>query len=268
MRAAWALLVLALTTPAGSWAREWIDPPAMRLLFVGNSLVYVGNLPAVFDALARRNGRSVQSDMLVKGGATLSDRLADGSVERALGSAEYDRVILQERGGDFLCAFGSDSCQRAANSLQRLAGMVRDRGSMPLLLGTYQGSPRASREIVEAESAAAAALGIPYVSISNRLQAGMQAAPSSRWLHADRMHPGHELVLLEAIALYRTLFGESPKNGALRVLAPMHEPDAHFPAAVVSDTFLPDPATRGPRSYTYPAAEVRLALAIAGRNPD
>ena len=87
MRAAGALLVLmlVLTAPADSWARERIDPPALRLLFVGNSLVYVGNLPAVFDALARRNGRSVQSDMLVKGGATLSDRLEDGSVESALG---------------------------------------------------------------------------------------------------------------------------------------------------------------------------------------
>jgi hypothetical protein len=272
MRAAGALLVLVLVlvliAPAGSWARERIDPPPLRLLFVGNSLVYVGNLPAVFDALASRNGRAVQSEMLVKGGATLSDRLEDGSFERALGSGEYDHVILQERGGDFLCAFGADSCQRAANSLQRLAGIVRDRGSMPLLLGTYQGSPRASREIVEAESAAAAALGIAYVSISNRLQAGMQAAPSSRWLHADRMHPGHQLVLLEAIALYRTLFGESPKNGALRVTAPMHEPNTRFPVTVVPTTFQPDPATRGPRSHTYPVDEVRLALAIAGRNPD
>ncbi|SFN18285.1 SGNH/GDSL hydrolase family protein [Dokdonella immobilis] len=268
MRVAWTLLVLALATPAAGWARERIDPPALRVLFVGNSLVYVGNLPAVFDALARRNGRSVHSDMLVKGGATLSDRLEDGSVERALATVKYDHVVLQERGGDFLCTLGADSCKRAAVSLQRLANMARSRDSKPLLLGTYQGSARASRAIVEAESAAATANGIPYVSISNRLQAGIQAAPSVRWLHADHMHPGHQLVLLEAIALYRTLFGESPKNGALRVSAPMHEPDTRFPVAVVRNTFLPDPTARGPRSHIYPATDVRLALAIAGRNPD
>jgi hypothetical protein len=267
MRAAWALLVLALATPAGSWARERTDPPAMRVLFVGNSLVYVGNLPAVFDALASRNGRIVHSDMLVKGGATLSDRLEDGSVERALGSVKYDHVVLQERGGDFLCAFGADSCQRAADSLRRLATMARDRDSMPLLLGTYQGSPRASRAIVEAESAAAAAIGIPYVSISNRLQAALQASPSGKWLHPDGMHPGPQLVLLEAIALYRALFGESPKNGALRVSAPMHEPDTRFPVAVVDNTFRPDSAENNRSTHVYPAADVRLALAIAGRNP-
>ncbi|HET6913028.1 MAG TPA: hypothetical protein VFH71_06760 [Rhodanobacteraceae bacterium] len=59
-------------------------PPPVRILFVGNSLTYVGNLPAVLDALATANGRRVQSDMIVKGGATLTQWLARGSVQKAL----------------------------------------------------------------------------------------------------------------------------------------------------------------------------------------
>ncbi len=65
---AFLVLVLVLATRSGACATDRIDRPELRVLFVGNSLVYVGNLPAVFDALARRNGRPVQSDMLVKGG--------------------------------------------------------------------------------------------------------------------------------------------------------------------------------------------------------
>ncbi len=38
----------------------------VHVLFVGNSLTYVGNLPAVLEALATDNGKSLQADMLVK----------------------------------------------------------------------------------------------------------------------------------------------------------------------------------------------------------
>lgn len=262
---AFLVLVLVLATRSGACATDRIDRPELRVLFVGNSLVYVGNLPAVFDALARRNGRPVQSDMLVKGGATLSERLADGSAERAMRSAKYDHVVLQERGGDFLCAFGADSCKRAEASLQQLAAMAKSLDSRPLLLGTYQGRPRTSRAIVEAESAAAANAGIPYVAISNRFQAAINGSPSRKWLHPDGMHPGHQLVLLEAVTLYRALFGESPKGAALRVSAPMHEPDSKFPVAVVQSTFRPGSATNASSPYIYSAAEVRLAIAIANR---
>lgn len=267
MRLGWVFLAVVLGASDLAWAAERIDRPDLRVLFVGNSLVYVGNLPAVFDALALRNGVSVHSDMLVEGGAALSNRLADGSVERALSSTRYDYVVLQERGGDFLCGFGVDACMRAAAALPRLAELARDHDSKPLLLGTYQVLPGASRAIVEAESDAAAKIGIAYVSISNRLQAAMRTSPSGKWLHADRTHPGHALVLLEAIALYRTLFDSSPKNGALRVVAPMHHPDSRFPLAVVRPTYRPESPGNAGDSYFYPAEEVRLALAIAGRNP-
>lgn len=265
MRTTRIMLVLLLAMLNGACATEPIDRPELRILFVGNSLVYVGNLPAVFDALAKRNGRPVQSDMLVSGGATLSERLEDGSVDRALRSTKYDYVILQERGGDFLCEYGIDACKRAATSLRQLATMARDLDARPLLLGTYQGLPKASRAIVAAESSAAASNGIPYVAISNRLHVALQASPSGDWLHRDRMHPGHQLVLLEAITLYRTLYGSSPKKTALRVTAPMHEPDSMFPAEAVRNTFRNDAANSATMSHFYSAEEVMLALNIASR---
>jgi hypothetical protein len=47
------------------------------LLFVGNSLTYVGNLPAVLDALAASNKKSLQSHMIVKAVATLTELVED-----------------------------------------------------------------------------------------------------------------------------------------------------------------------------------------------
>ena len=263
MRVLRALLILALAALIGACATARVEKPPLRILFVGNSLTYVGNLPAVFEALARRSGRPVRSDMLVKGGATLSQRLADGSVELALATVHYDHVVLQERGGDFLCAFGPDSCERATASLRRIATMAIKQHAMPLLLGTYQGLPKASRTLVDAEAIAAANIGIPHVALSNHFQAAIHEVPSGEWLFADGMHPGHQLVLLEAILLYEALFNDSPIQGALAVSAPMHAPDARFPVAVVDSTFSPGPAANVAGTYSYPANVVARTLTIA-----
>ena len=41
-------------------------PAPIRILFVGNSLTYVGNLPAALEALSTSNGKSVSVEMLVE----------------------------------------------------------------------------------------------------------------------------------------------------------------------------------------------------------
>src|SRR4051794_10679841 len=50
-----------------------------RVLFIGNSFTFVNNLPAVFAALGQANGFPIATQMLVKSGAALADRIADGS---------------------------------------------------------------------------------------------------------------------------------------------------------------------------------------------
>ena len=128
-----ALLVfLALT---GCSRQESVQP--QRVLFVGNSLTYVGNLPAVYSALAADNGHTVHSDMIVRGGATLSQRVADGSVARALESDRYAVIVLQERGGDLMCSFGPGSCVDSRAAIKALVALVREHGADVVLLGTY-----------------------------------------------------------------------------------------------------------------------------------
>lgn len=96
-------------------------PKPVQVLFVGNSLTYVGNLPAVLEALAADNGKSLQADMLVKGGATLTQWLESGAVQRALQARHYDYVVLQERGNDFACGFGPQVCKDSRHALHALA---------------------------------------------------------------------------------------------------------------------------------------------------
>ncbi|GGY20208.1 hypothetical protein GCM10008098_10850 [Rhodanobacter panaciterrae] len=202
--------------------------PTTQVLFVGNSLTYVNNLPAALSALAAANGRSLQADMIVKGGATLTEHFGDGSVARALAQRHYDFVVLQERGGDFLCGFVPSKCRDAKGSTMALVRIARNAKAVPLLLGTYQTMPEVSAVLVNEESQAARTVTVPYVAVSDRLQRGLTTSPKKSWLYADDMHPGPDLVLLESVLLYRQLFGALPATQAFSVHAPMYRPDAKF----------------------------------------
>jgi hypothetical protein len=191
----------------------------LHVLFVGNSLTYVGNLPGVFDGLSTVNGRPTSSDMLATGGATLTHWIEDGSVNRALSSKRYSYLVLQERGGDFACGFGPEVCVNARRSLATLSKMARAHHVTPLLLGTYQEGAEASKEIVEAESKAARAVGMDYISVSERLRAARRALPDSQWFAPDGMHPGSELTLLDALLLYERIQSRRPSTIGFRVAA-------------------------------------------------
>lgn len=239
-----------------------IGAPAkpLQVLFVGNSLTYVNNLPAVFTALAQDNGHPARADMLVKGGATLAQWQASGAVTVALAAHHYDFVVLQERGNDFACGFGPEACRDARQALETLAKVVRDAGATPVLLGTYQASQRASDTLVAAESKAAAANTMPYLAISPALSAGRQQMPYGNWF-AKAGHPGHDLALLEAVSLYRQLCGAMPKAQALVIHAPMFVPESKFaPPDPVSRPLLPDIPLAG--GYRYSSQEVALATAL------
>jgi hypothetical protein len=235
-----------------------------RILFVGNSLTYVGNLPAVFTALAAENGHSVQTGMIVKGGATLTQWLHDGSVPRALAAGHYDDVVLQERGDDFACGFGPQVCKDSRYALHALAGIVRKAGAKPILLGTYQVAPDASQAIVAAESKAARNNALPYIAVSGRLNEGRKKIPYADWF-ARGGHPGHDLVLLEAVLLYRQLYASLPQAKALQVRAPMFVPGSKFTSpAPLSLPLLPEVPLAG--GYSYSRSDLQQAIGLATGN--
>lgn len=263
-------LLLSIIIAAGSLCASCVSvqqaQTPVRLLFVGNSLTYVGNLPAVLDTLAASHKKPLQSDMIVKGGATLTERVADGAVERALAAKRYDYVVLQERGGDIICAFGPTSCEDAETSLGALTRIVQAHGSTPILLGTYQAVPAASRALVAAEYTAASRLSIAYVPVSDHFQTAKQSAPAAEWFYTDGAHPGHDLILLQAMLLYRQVFDTLPESDGFTVHAPMYEPSTHFlaPSPISHSVASQDVAP----SHTYSADRVALVLAItAGASP-
>lgn len=247
----------ALAPATGSPA----TPAPTSVLFVGNSLTYVGNLPAVFTALANANGHPTEVDMLVRGGATLTQWLDSGAVQKALRAGHYNVVVLQERGNDFACGFGPQVCKDARHALQQLAQIARASGAQPILMGTYQVGAEASRALVAAESQAAGANRVPYIDVSDPLNAGREQYPFFAWF-AKEGHPGPDLVLLEATLLYQQVHDALPASQPLSVRAPLFVPGSRFAAPdPVSQPLLPAIPLAG--GYDYASMEMAAALKLA-----
>lgn len=258
MRALAPLLAILLCLAGCGGAA--VERESERVLFVGNSLTYVGNLPAVFSAMANANGRAVESDMIVRGGATLTERLKDSAIARALDGHRYAALVLQERGGDAVCAFGPGSCADSSASLKAIARMAKEKGvTRVVLLGTYQSMPAFSKALVEQEGAAAAEAGIAYVEVSQTLQRLGGAQPTLAWFDADGMHPGKDLTLLEAVLLHRQLFGALPAAQAVVVDAPIYGVQSGL-TETLRAADAPAPKADTPRSITYPAGTIRDLL--------
>lgn len=252
-----AILCCACQTPP-------LPEQPINILFVGNSLTYTGNLPAVFSSLAAVNDKNVTTAMIANGGATLSERLHNGTVKDALQNEKYSHVILQERGGDFICAFGPESCLNAETATAKLARLVQGKGARALLLGSYQMQPGVSVELVNAEQKAASAANIELVAVSNRFQIAVETERTGKWLYKDNTHPGSDLVLLQAVLLYQQIFHELPAATGFQVKALIFRPNTRFPQGIHKTTDGVDQGT--PMSYDYSSADLAMVLRIIARN--
>ena len=203
-------LALPLTV-FGTTAAE----PETRVLFIGNSLTYVGDLPRVFERISAGNGHPVRTNMIAQAGATLTQHLAYPVTRHTLQDGGYDYVILQERGGDVICAFGPSSCEDARTALAEFAGLAASAGTTPIYLGTYQYAAAVSDALIAAEQELTDELDIAHVPISQALQQGLRKLPHARWLDVDGMHPGQDLTLLKAALIHARIFAQLPAPIAL-----------------------------------------------------
>ena len=254
-----ALLALPILLICASCSGLTSPTQTDRVLFVGNSLTYVGNVPAVFSALAEDNGRPIASDMIVRGGATLSQRVSDGSVARALDEKRYTALVLQERGGDLMCSFGPDSCIQSRRAIKALAALAKERHVFVVLLGTYQPHPTASQRLIKEESSAAAEAGIPYIEVSEKLQQLRNTAPELTWFATDGMHPGKDLALLNAVLVHKALRGSLPGPGPLTVMAPIYGSTSGL-TETLRQADAPAPLPDTPSEVRYPPDTLKKLL--------
>ena len=90
--AALALATLACTN----------DPPVgpgrvgTRVLFIGNSLTYTNDLPAMVRVMGESAGTPLVTGMVAEPGMSLEDHWSRGGARAAVASGRWDVVVLQQ----------------------------------------------------------------------------------------------------------------------------------------------------------------------------
>ncbi len=188
-------------------------PRELRVLFVGNSLVYVNNLPATLRALAAAQAAPVRitTATFVAPGGTVAERWKDGHAAAALRAGKWDAIVLQERGGLLACMVDAEQrsqgdCRASERAHKQFAELARAQRARILLLATWGPDDawqlkldRAIRQLASRTSGEV----IPAGSVLRAYAARYPQTPT----FPDKVHPSLPATLIMAAQLYRAITG-------------------------------------------------------------
>lgn len=215
MRTPWALLaILTVACAAPSLPDLPGQPPpppasggAMRLLFVGNSLTYVHDVPGLVRRLASAAGKP-EPTITVRASPDygLEDHWREGWVAKALREGHYDRLIMQQ-GPSTLAASKADLEEWAG----RFATEAVRHGTTPALYGVWAPAEGNLAAAIANYRDAAVTIGAASYPVGLAWQAARQARPTLPLYGPDGFHASEHGALLAAMVITGLVFDVAPE---------------------------------------------------------
>ena len=117
-----AIAILGLTTFL-VLSPETLSPPDKRILFIGNSFTFGGEVPTQVRNIAITSTPSVNYhvEMVVRGGITLEDHLTETNAIDTLQNGDWDVVVLQDASTMSFSLHWTSRMQRSAAVFAELA---------------------------------------------------------------------------------------------------------------------------------------------------
>ena len=205
------------------------DNKTTRILFIGNSLTYVNNLPAMVAAIAGSQGVTVIHDTHAPGGARFLAHASNKKVLRKLRKKSWDFVVLQEQSQlpSFGAALLATKVFPYAKRLVENARKANPNTSVIfyMTMARRNGDPgfaRISSELLSYEGTQRR-INASYLTMARDNKA-LVAPVGEAWrivreerpdiaLYADNTHPNPTGTYLAACVFYATLF-RRPCTGA------------------------------------------------------
>jgi hypothetical protein len=212
-----ALAALLATGPACSQATSPVNPTGRSVLFVGNSLTYSNDLPAMVERVAEAAGDSVRVGMVAGPNMAVIDHTPSGSEARtAIEDGDWAFVVLQQ--GPTPPGICRDTLVIAA---MRLAPAVRDAGGRPVVFLPWarRTTPQSLGFISESATAAARAVGGVVAPVGIAWREALSADPELPLYEVDGYHPAPVGTLLAALTIYERLFRRDVRAIAPAALA-------------------------------------------------
>lgn len=225
-----AVLLLLLTTGclgAGGLTVPSFPPGAVRVLFIGNSLTYTNDLPAMVEAVARQAGGSAVSVASVAfANFALEDHWHEGTAPRFLREATWDFVVMQQGPSSL-----PENQVYLANWTTQFDPLIRSAGAKPVLYMVWPASNRPGDfpGVRTSYRNAAAAVGGLFAPAGDGWLAAWEVDATLPLYGGDGFHPSSLGTYLAALVITARITGIDPE--ALPDVAP---PGVSASAAVVA----------------------------------
>jgi hypothetical protein len=220
----WLVFVLAVAS-CSSAASDSTPGGDLRVLFIGNSLTQVNDLPGLVSDIARlAGGPRITAEAVDFGGASLEDHWNRTEAREAIERGGWDVVVLQQ-GPSALPA----SRVLLLDYTGRFAQPIRAVGARPAL---YMVWPSLDREfdwdaVTESYSAAARSVDGLILPAGEALREAGRRKPTLALLGADGFHPTPTGSYLAALVIYASLTGREV-SGLIQRTAPADVPESDF----------------------------------------
>jgi hypothetical protein len=242
-----ALWVVAWTTAVARAQPAAAPPAAVRVLFIGNSLTYTNDMPAMVAAMpCFADGRAIQVEAVVGPDLSLADHFKKGTARAALKQQRWDVVVMQQ-GPSALPASRKELLQ----SVSRFAPEIRAAGAQPAMLMVWPSWQRREDfdNVTESYRLASEAIDALQWPVGEAWRAAWRRDPGLPLYLGDEVHPSPLGTYLGALVVCSALGGRSPLELPASIVVngkPLVLPRAHtdFAAASAAETLARFPAAR------------------------
>lgn len=180
-------------------------PPELNVLFIGNSLTYVNDVPEMVKAIAKNNGKKFKFKMVAYPDFSLEDHWKKGDALKAVKDGKWDFVVLQQ---------GSSALPASRVNLIEFVNLfseeIKKVGARPAL---YMVWPFESRKfdfdrVHESYELAAKGVDGVFIPAGNAWRVAWKQQPDLR-LYSDGLHATALGSYLAAGVIYKVLYNET-----------------------------------------------------------
>ena len=202
------LVVVLLACVLNIQAQDKSSKQNLRVLFVGNSLTYVNNLPEIIAGLARSaKQRKFSYKMVAYPNFSLEDHWNKGEVQKLLAKEKWDYVIMQQGPSAYL-----DGRTVLIEYAKKFAAPIARAGAKPALYMVWS-SADGLREFAGVSAnykAAAKEVSGLFFPVGEAWLEAWRRDPKLNLYGADRFHPNQAGSYLAALVIYQQLYNQSP----------------------------------------------------------
>ena len=180
----------------------------MKVLFIGNSYTFGNSLPRMLEELATKAGKSIETEMIVKGGMSLEWHCYNLDTANAIKKGGWDFVILQDHS-----TYGIEAPDKLLNSSRRLITRIKavcDAKPILYLTWSRKFSPEMQDTITKSYTHVGKELQAEIAPVGVVWQKALKANPKLELYQKDESHPTILGSYLAACVFYAALFKESP----------------------------------------------------------